>query len=31
MSHAAHVADNLAIATVAPLTQDAYHDLYRRA
>ena len=31
MSHAAHVADNLAIATVAPLTQDAYHDLYQRA
>ena len=31
MSHAAHVAENLAIAGVPPLATDAYRDLYQRA
>jgi predicted aldo/keto reductase-like oxidoreductase len=31
MSRAAHVAENLAVATVPPLTADAYRDLYQRA
>jgi aryl-alcohol dehydrogenase-like predicted oxidoreductase len=31
MSRAAHVAENLAVAGVPPLTADAYRDLYQRA
>ena len=31
MSRAAHVAENLAVAGVAPLATEAYHDLYQRA
>jgi aryl-alcohol dehydrogenase-like predicted oxidoreductase len=31
MSHAAHVAENLAVAGVPPLATEAYHDLYQRA
>jgi aryl-alcohol dehydrogenase-like predicted oxidoreductase len=31
MSHAAHVAENLAVAGVPPLAAEAYHDLYQRA
>jgi len=31
MSRAAHVAENLAVAGVAPLATETYHDLYQRA
>jgi aryl-alcohol dehydrogenase-like predicted oxidoreductase len=31
MSRAAHVAENLAVASVPPLTENAYRDLYQRA
>jgi aryl-alcohol dehydrogenase-like predicted oxidoreductase len=31
MSRASHVAENLAVAAVPPLTADAYRDLYQRA
>lgn len=31
MSHAAHVAENLELAKVAPLSPEAYQDLYQRA